>query len=105
MEFFIFFEVEKVEDILEISIGEVEEVQQEVTIKTYFQTGWTIEKVTDEFEASDVPLLFSIEKLAILLQEVTVESLLKEGLDIEAIAAKVEVSGSFVRGIQKKMKI
>lgn len=99
------FEVEKVADILEISIGEVEEVQQEVTIKTYFQTGWTIEKVTDEFEVSDVPLLFSIEKLAVLLQEVRVESLLKEGLDIEAIAAKVEVSGSFVRGIQKKMKI
>jgi hypothetical protein len=98
------FSAERIADILEIAVVEVEAIEQEITIKTYFQKAWTIEKVVEQFDETEQTLLFSATQLIKLHQEVAVEQLLTEELSVQEIMEKLDLTEIFVKSIQKMMK-
>jgi predicted transposase YdaD len=98
------FSAERIADILEIAVVEVEAIEQEITIKTYFQEAWTIEKVVEQFDETEQTLLFSATQLIKLHQEVAVEQLLTEELSVQEIMEKLDLTEIFVKSIQKMMK-
>ncbi len=98
------FDFEMIADILEISISEVEFVEEELRIKSYFQQGLTIKEVNEIFEKLEQKMLHSEAQLTIFYQTVQVEQLLSEGLSVEAIAEKLDLSDVFVFVIQEMMK-
>ena len=90
------FSIEMIADILEIPALEVQMIEQEITLKTSFQSGLTIKEISKAFKEKKQKILFSKKQLETLFQEFQVETLLSEGFSIEAIAKKLDLPESFI---------